>query len=150
MDQSQTLSEKFWENKTLDEMSDAEWEAVCDGCGLCCLTKLQDDETDEIVYTSVVCPYSDPATAQCTDYANRSINVPACVQLTRERVAEFDWLPDTCAYRILHRGQVLPDWHPLVSGDAGSVAKAGVGLSAIPVVVDTGDLDYEDYLIDHL
>lgn len=150
MAESQEISEKFWENKALDEMSDAEWEAVCDGCGLCCLTKLQDDETDEIVYTRVVCPYSDPATAQCTDYANRSINVPTCVQLTRERVADFDWLPDTCAYRILHRGQALPDWHPLVSGDANSVAKAGFGLSAIPVVVDTGDLDYEDYLIDHL
>ena len=145
--QTQALSDKFWERKTLDEMTDAEWEAVCDGCGLCCLTKLQDEETDEIVYTRVVCPYSDPGTAQCTDYANRSINVPACVQLTRERVAEFDWLPDTCAYRILHNGLPLPDWHPLLSGNKDSVAEAGIGLTAIPIVVDTGDLDYEDYLL---
>lgn len=144
------LKERFWETKTLDEMSNEEWEAVCDGCGLCCLTKLQDEETDEIVYTRVVCPYSDPKTAQCTDYANRSTNVPTCVQLTRERVAEFDWLPDTCAYRILYRGQPLPEWHPLVSGKRETVAEAGVGLLAIPVVVDSGDLDYEDYLIDHL
>ncbi|BBP45808.1 UPF0260 protein [Thiosulfatimonas sediminis] len=146
--QSQTLSEKFWKTKTLDEMNDAEWEAVCDGCGLCCLTKLQDEDTDEIVYTRVVCAYSNPKTAQCTDYANRSINVPACVQLTRERVAEFDWLPDTCAYRILHRGQALPNWHPLLSGTQTSVTQAGVGLLAIKVVVDNGKLDYEDYLLE--
>ena len=145
-----SVSEKFWETKKLDEMSDAEWESVCDGCGLCCLTKLQDEDTGEIVYTRVVCPYSDPTTAQCSDYANRSVNVPACVQLTRERVSEFDWLPDTCAYRVLHRGQSLPEWHPLVSGSAETVKAAGVGLLAIPVVVDTGELDYEDYLIDHL
>ncbi|MBN2647294.1 MAG: YcgN family cysteine cluster protein [Thiotrichales bacterium] len=143
------LSEKFWERKTLAQMNDLEWEALCDGCGLCCLTKLQDEETDEVVYTRVVCPYSDPKTAQCRDYANRSVNVPACVQLTRQRVAEFDWLPDTCAYRMLHRGQSLPDWHPLISKDKESLRKAGIGLLAIPVVVDTGTLDYEDYVIEH-
>ena len=148
--ENDSVSERFWEHKTLEQMTNAEWEAVCDCCGLCCLTKLQDDETDEIGYTRVVCSYSDPNTAQCTDYANRSLNVPACVQLTRERVAEFDWLPDTCAYRILYRGQALPDWHPLVSGRRESVAQAGVGLLAIPVVVDNGKLDYEDYLVDHL
>lgn len=137
----------FWESKSLDEMTQAEWESVCDGCGLCCLTKLQDDDTDEIVYTRVVCSYSDLTTGQCSDYANRSINVPTCVQLTKERVAEFDWLPDTCAYRVLYRGQSLPNWHPLISGNATSVKAADIGLLAIPVIVDTGDLDYEDFLI---
>ncbi|WP_019556327.1 YcgN family cysteine cluster protein [Thiomicrorhabdus arctica] len=137
----------FWETKSLDEMTQKEWESVCDGCGLCCLTKLQDDETDEIVYTGVVCAYSDLATGQCSDYANRSTNVPTCVQLTKERVAEFDWLPDTCAYRVLYRGQSLPNWHPLISGKPQSVKAAGIGLLAIPVVVDTGNLDYEDFLI---
>ena len=137
----------FWEAKTLDEMSQKEWESLCDGCGLCCLSKLQDDETDEIVYTSVVCAYSDLKTGACTDYANRSVNVPTCVQLTKERVAEFDWLPDTCAYRMLYRGQSLADWHPLVSGKVNSLQQAGVGLSAIKVVVDNGELDYEDYLM---
>lgn len=141
-------AERFWELKTLDEMSQEEWEQICDGCGLCCLTKLIDDETDTLVYTNVVCPYSDPSTAQCTDYANRSNNVPACVQLTRERVAEFDWLPDTCAYRVLYRGENLPDWHPLNSGRQQSVAEAGIGLLAIPVVVDTGNLDYEDFVME--
>ncbi|WP_319379767.1 YcgN family cysteine cluster protein [Thiomicrorhabdus sp.] len=142
------LSERFWEQKTLQEMDQQEWEALCDGCGLCCLTKLQDEDTDEIVYTRVVCPYSDPKTAACTDYANRSVNVPTCVQLTLPRVAEFDWLPDSCAYRMIYRGQKLPDWHPLVSGNRESVGRAGIGLTAIPVVVDNGKLDYEDYLIE--
>lgn len=138
----------FWETKTLDEMNQQEWESLCDGCGLCCLTKLQDDETEEIVYTRVICPYSDLETGQCTDYANRSTNVPTCVQLTRERVAEFDWLPDSCAYRMIHRGQGLADWHPLVSGSSASVAKAGIGLLAIPVVVDKADIDYEAFLME--
>ncbi len=143
-----TPEKPFWEIKTLAEMTPSEWEAICDGCGLCCLTKLQDDETDEIVYTRVVCPYSDTQTAACSDYANRSVNVPTCVNLTVERVAEFDWLPDTCGYRVLLRGDPLPGWHPLVSGHKDSVKKAGVGLLAIPVVVDRPGLDYEDYLME--
>ncbi len=143
-----TPEKPFWEIKTLAEMTPDEWEAVCDGCGLCCLTKLQDDETDEIVYTRVVCPYSDTQTAACSDYTNRSVNVPSCVNLTVERVAEFDWLPDTCGYRVLLRGDPLPDWHPLVSGNKDSVQKAGVGLLAIPVVVDRPGLDYEEYLME--
>lgn len=138
----------FWETKTLDEMTQAEWESLCDGCALCCLTKLQDDETDEIVYTSVVCRYSNTETGECSDYVNRSVNVPTCVQLTRERVAEFDWLPDSCAYRMIYRGQPLPEWHPLITGERASVKQAGVGIAAIPVVVDNGELDYEEYLME--
>lgn len=141
-------NQPFWETKTLDEMSQEEWESLCDGCGLCCLNKLQDEDTEEIVYTRVVCRYSNLETGQCSDYANRSVNVPTCVQLTKERVAEFDWLPDSCAYRLIYRGQPLPEWHPLVSGDANSMKKAGYGITAIPVVIDNGNLDYEDYLIE--
>lgn len=140
--------DKFWEIKSLEGMTQIEWESVCDHCGLCCLTKLQDDETEEIIYTSVVCSYSDIETGACKDYPNRSVNVPTCVQLTRDKVADFDWLPDTCSYRMLYRGQSLPDWHPLNSGSNESLKSANVGLSAIPVVVDTGSLDYEDYVID--
>lgn len=140
--------EPFWETKTLNEMSQEEWESLCDGCGLCCLNKLQDEDTEEIVYTRVVCRYSNPETGQCSDYANRSVNVPTCVQLTKERVAEFDWLPDSCAYRLIYRGQPLPEWHPLVSGKADSMKQAGYGITAIPVVIDNGDLDYEEYLIE--
>jgi len=142
----------FWEHKTLEEMTQAEWESLCDGCGLCCLTKLQDEETEEIVYTRIVCDYSDPETGGCTDYANRSVNVPTCVQLTKARIAEFDWLPDTCAYRMLYRGQSLADWHPLVSGSRKSLKKAGVGLSAIDVVVNSSvekeGLDCEAFIMD--
>ncbi len=137
----------FWQTKTLEEMTQQEWESLCDGCGLCCLTKLQDDDTDEIVYTSVVCEYSDIETGQCKDYANRSVNVPSCVQLTLERVAEFDWLPDTCAYRMIYRGQGLAEWHPLVSGSPYSLKIAGVGLSSIPVVINHTNIDYEDFVI---
>lgn len=142
-------SRPFWEVKTLEEMTQQEWESLCDGCGLCCLNKLQDEETDEIVYTRVICAYSDIETGRCSDYANRSMNVPSCVQLTKERVAEFDWLPDSCAYRLIYRQQPLPDWHPLVSGQADSVKQAKQGIHAIRVVVDNGRLDYEDFLIDN-
>lgn len=138
----------FWEQKTLDEMTLEEWETVCDGCGLCCLHKLQDEETDEIIYTRIVCRYSEVTTGRCTDYVNRSKNVPSCVQLTRERVAEFDWLPDSCAYRMLYRGQPLPEWHPLVTGQVNSVQVAGQGLASIAVVVEHADLDDEDFIID--
>lgn len=147
-DAAPSPSRPFWETKTLAQMTPGEWESLCDGCGLCCLTKLQDEDTEEIVYTCVVCRYSDPKTAKCTDYANRSVNVPSCMPLTLERVAEFDWLPDSCAYRLIYRGQPLADWHPLVSGRAESVKEAGVGIAAIPVVVDNGELDYEAYLIE--
>lgn len=140
----------FWETKTLAEMTANEWELLCDGCGLCCLTKLQDEDTDEILYTRVVCRYSDLKTAACSDYENRSVNVPTCVELTLERVAEFDWLPETCAYRVLYRGDPLPEWHPLISGKSTSVQAANIGLLAIPVVVDQEDLDYEEYVIDSL
>jgi len=150
--QNRIHSRPFWEQKTLDEMTQAEWESICDGCGVMLLTKLQDEDTEEIVYTRIVCDYSDLKTGRCGDYANRSTNVPTCVQLTKERVAEFDWLPDTCAYRMLYRGQPLADWHPLVSGTPKSLKKAGVGLSAIDVVVSNqlegADLEYENFVID--
>jgi len=137
----------FWETKTLEEMTQQEWEALCDGCGLCCLNKLQDEETGEIVYTKVVCSYANLETGQCSDYENRSTNVPTCVPLTRERVAEFDWLPDSCSYRLIYHGQPLPDWHPLITKDPASTRKNGFGITAIPVVVDRPGLDLENYLL---
>lgn len=140
----------FWESKTLAEMTNAEWESLCDGCGLCCLNKLQDEDTDEIAYTRVVCSYSDTKTGQCKDYANRSINVPTCVQLTVDLASEFHWLPSTCAYRLLAVGQPLPQWHPLITGRSTSVQEAKIGLTSIRVVVDNGKLDYENFLIDAL
>ncbi len=116
----------FWERKTLAEMTPQEWEALCDGCGKCCLHKLEDEDSGEILYTDVACRYLDADTACCRDYPNRQHNVPDCTVLRPEDVAQFHWLPTTCAYRLLAEGIALPDWHPLISGDPASVRRAGV------------------------
>ncbi|MCP5433203.1 MAG: YcgN family cysteine cluster protein [Alphaproteobacteria bacterium] len=117
---------RFWEEKSLSEMTPAEWEALCDGCALCCLIKLEDEDTGATSYTDIVCQLLDEASCRCSDYPNRSARVPGCVRLTPETIAEAaPWMPPSCAYRRLHEGRALPDWHPLVTGDKGSVAAAG-------------------------
>lgn len=121
-------SKPFWQVKRLEEMSRAEWEALCDGCGRCCLLKLEDEETGEIAFTDVACSYLDHQTCRCRDYANRHTNVPGCVALTPENVRTIAWLPSTCAYRLLAEGRDLYWWHPLVSGRAGSVHQAGMSV----------------------
>lgn len=115
----------FWETKTLAEMTDAEWESLCDGCGKCCLVVLVDDETEEVWETDVHCRLYDPEKRRCTDYKNRRARVPDCVRLTPENAGALEWMPQTCAYRRLARGEGLPDWHPLVTGDPASTARAG-------------------------
>lgn len=144
------LEDKYWEIKSLKQMSEAEWESLCDGCGLCCLNKLEDEETGEVVYTRVVCRFSDIQTGQCTDYLNSSINVPSCVQLTPELATKFEWLPSTCAYRLLALEKKLPAWHHLVESHHQSNKRTHVNLASISVVVDDGILYYEDYLIEPL
>lgn len=118
----------FWKRKTLEEMSRAEWESLCDGCGKCCLVKLQDPDTDEISYTDVACKLLDGATCRCTDYARRKRRVPDCVVLSPAVVADLAWMPTTCAYRLLREGQDLAWWHPLVSGDPATVHEAGISV----------------------
>ena len=135
----------YWENTPLEQLTPEQWETLCDGCGLCCLHKLQDEETDEIHYTRVLCRYSNPKTGECEDYSNRSVNVPNCVPLTLERVAEFDWLPDSCGYRRRYLGLPLADWHPLVVGHRNQVRFHG--LQSIRVVVESAQIDEQDYLI---
>ena len=115
----------FWEHLTLEEMDDSQWEQLCDGCARCCMIKLQDEDTDEVFYTSMVCDLLNMGTCRCTDYPNRHTRVPDCVVLTPSRATEFGWLPYTCAYRRLAEGRGLADWHPLVSGDPQSVHEAG-------------------------
>ena len=122
------LAERFWESKSLAEMDDAEWEAICDGCARCCLHKLQDEHSGRVFYTSVRCGYLLEHECRCSDYANRSQLVPDCVSLRREDVASLDWLPPTCAYRLLAQGKPLPDWHPLVSGRNETVHEAGISV----------------------
>jgi uncharacterized cysteine cluster protein YcgN (CxxCxxCC family) len=122
------LADRYWQNKGLEEMSSAEWEALCDGCGRCCLVKLEDEDTAKIHYTDVGCTLLDGATCRCRDYPNRQNEVPDCVRLTPDVVRDLNWLPSTCAYRLLADGKDLPDWHPLVSGDPESVHRAGVSV----------------------
>lgn len=138
----------YWDTKSLTQMTHKEWESLCDHCGLCCLVKLQDEDTGEVVYTSVVCRYSSVTDCSCTDYANRSINEPECVPFPIDRVEEFEWLPDSCAYRLLYKGEKLKSWHPLNSGTPLSVKKAGVGIQSFPIVIDKDKIDYEDFIIE--
>ena len=118
----------FWKTKTLDEMSDAEWESLCDGCGKCCLIGIEDEANGEILLTDVACKLFDGATCRCSDYANRKAKVPDCVKLTPQNVKELYWLPKTCAYRLVANGEDLRWWHPLVSGDPETVYKANVSV----------------------
>ncbi|MFZ5677968.1 MAG: YcgN family cysteine cluster protein [Pseudomonadota bacterium] len=122
------MSKPFWKTKTLAEMTPQEWESLCDGCGRCCLVKLEDEDTGKIHFTNLACKLLDRRTCRCSDYAHRSTRVPDCVRLTPENVGKLNWLPDTCAYRRLARGQTLSWWHPLVSGRKGTVAEAGISV----------------------
>ncbi|ENT55980.1 UPF0260 protein [Brucella suis F7/06-5] len=118
----------FWQTKNLNQLTRSEWESLCDGCGQCCLHKLQDEDTDEIYWTSVACTLLNPETCQCRDYPNRKKTVPDCVFLTPEIVDEVDWLPVTCAYRLVAEGSDLYWWHPLVSGSPETVHEAGISV----------------------
>ena len=118
----------WWHEKSLSELNDTEWEALCDGCAKCCLHKLEDEDTGEVVYTKVRCRYLDEPTCRCTDYEKRSRLVPDCIELRFASWDDLDWLPGTCAYRLRARGERLPDWHPLVSGSMESVHEAGISI----------------------
>ena len=132
----------FWETIPLNRMSRAQWESLCDGCGKCCVHKLEDDETGQLFPTNVACRLLDPRTALCKDYPNRKAHVPECVRLTPAKLDTIDWLPSSCGYLRVHRGQGLADWHPLVSGDPNSVHRAGISVRGKTVSEDdVGDLE---------
>ena len=136
----------YWRTKTLEEMTRAEWEALCDGCARCCLIKLEDDDTGEIAYTDIACRLLDIGTCRCTRYRRRFRLVPQCVELTPEEVRKLDWLPSTCAYRLVAEGRDLAWWHPLVSGDPETVHKAGISVRGRVVPERRGD-DPEDRVV---
>jgi len=118
----------FWENKSLDEMNQQEWESLCDGCGLCCLLKIEDEDSGELFYTNVVCEYHNNKRCCCTRYQERSTLVPDCIKVTPVVARTEKWLPGSCAYRLLAEGKPLFDWHPLISGDPDSVQQAGISI----------------------
>jgi uncharacterized cysteine cluster protein YcgN (CxxCxxCC family) len=139
----------FWEVKKLAEMSASEWESLCDGCAKCCLHKLQDEETDEIFYTSVACAKLDLETCRCSVYEDRLRYVPDCLDLVQENLEELEWLPDSCAYRLVSEGRALPQWHHLVSGEKNSVHKAGMSVRGRVVSEhDVAEDELELYIID--
>jgi uncharacterized cysteine cluster protein YcgN (CxxCxxCC family) len=138
----------FWQRKRLDQMSSTEWEALCDGCGRCCVHKLEDEDTGEYFQTQVACRLLDPGTCLCSDYTNRHAHVPDCITLTPERIASFQWLPVTCAYRRLAEGRGLAWWHPLVSGDPATVHQAGISVRHRTISEDR--LTDPDELLDYV
>ena len=120
--------EPFWRRKSLSEMTDSEWESVCDGCGRCCLVKLEDEDTGRVYFTDVGCRLLDSAACRCRDYPNRTAQVHDCVRLSAGNIDDLTWLPPTCGYRLLAAGRDLYWWHPLVSGDPSSVHIAGISV----------------------
>lgn len=137
----------FWQRKTLDGMTAAEWEALCDGCARCCLVKLEDEDSGRIEYTDLACALLDIGTCRCTDYAGRAARVADCVPLSAGNVAALRWLPDTCAYRLVAEGRPLFWWHPLVSGRPETVHEAGVSVVAFARPErEAGQQDLEDFI----
>ena len=109
-----TEQKPFWQTKTLEQMTSQEWESLCDGCGRCCLHKLEDEDTDEIYFTDVACHYLDEETCACPHYEDRQTYVPDCLTIKPNWGKKFNWLPSTCAYRLLYEGKDLFSWHPLL------------------------------------
>lgn len=124
-----TLRERFWERYALEDMTNAEWEAVCDGCGQCCQIKLEDPESGERALTDVVCRLMNTDTARCSDYDNRFSRVPECLQLSRDTLNTYEWLPDSCGYRRLNENRKLAGWHPLRAGNDRRMREKGISVA---------------------
>lgn len=149
MSEPTTRKRPFWQSKTLAEMTPEEWESLCDGCGRCCLIKLEDPDDGTLAHTDVACHLLDLKTCRCGNYAQRTVFVPDCVQLSPENIGELTFMPTTCAYRRLAEGRGLAWWHPLVSGDPESVHRAGISVRGRAVSeAGVADEDLEDHIVD--
>ncbi|WP_321830823.1 YcgN family cysteine cluster protein [Thalassovita sp.] len=144
------LRKNFWEKVPLTKMTRPEWEALCDGCGKCCLNKLEDEDTGQVALTNVACRLLDDQTCQCSQYPIRHNFVPECIVLSPDNMEEnLYWMPKTCAYKLLWNGRPLPDWHPLKTGDPESVHKAGVSMRGRTVPeFEVDDDEWEDHIIE--
>ena len=134
--------EKFWEHKALAEMSSEEWELLCDGCGRCCLLRLEDEDSGEIFTTRLACKLLDIGKCQCKSYAKRHEIVEDCLALTAENIGSLGWIPSSCAYRRLSEGRELAWWHPLISGSRESVHEAGISVRGW--AIDESFIDEDD------
>jgi len=138
----------FWRRKTLEQLNAQEWESLCDGCGLCCLQKLEDEDDNSVYYTRIACKLLDMDTCQCSDYPNRFAHVPDCIQLTPGKADQFTWLPSTCGYRLVSEGKDLPAWHHLVCGDRQQVHEQRISQAGRMLrEQDVHEDDWEDHLI---
>ncbi len=137
-----TNNERFWETIPFDQLNSKQWEQICDGCAQCCAHKLQDEETDEVFLTNVVCQYLDQNKCQCSVYGDRHVHVPDCIKITPENAKALPWIPDTCGYKLLANGQPLPDWHPLMTGDSESTKNADMTITG--KVISEADIDIDD------
>lgn len=140
-------SRPFWETKSLAGMTVPEWESLCDGCGLCCLVRFEEEDSGEVVPTRVHCRLFDPDACRCADYANRKKHVPDCIKLTPYNIDALAWMPLSCAYRRIHEGRGLAEWHPLISGDPESVHRAGVSVRG--QTISEAELDDPDEAVDY-
>ncbi|MEM8655951.1 MAG: YcgN family cysteine cluster protein [Pseudomonadota bacterium] len=144
------LSPRFWEKKPIQKLTRKEWEALCDGCGKCCLNKLEDEDTGAVALTRVACRLLDDETCRCAHYETRHQFVPDCIVLKPSNIEEhLYWIPQTCAYRLVYEGKPLFDWHPLISGTAETVHAAGVSMRGQTYSeFDIADEDWEEHIID--
>lgn len=143
------LKKDFWKNKKLDQLSPEEWEALCDGCGLCCLNKIEDADSGEYFYTNVACSLLNKEKRLCSDYEGRNVLKHDCIRLTAENIDQVPWLPSTCAYRLVQEGKDLPWWHYLISGTKETLNEAGIGY--LEKLISEEDVDIEclpEYVVD--
>lgn len=143
------VEQPWWESTPLSAMSETQWESLCDGCGKCCLVKIQDAQTERIYFTDVACQLLDCNSGRCQNYTQRQAIVPDCVKLSKDNLEDLSWMPPDCAYRRLYEHKPLLSWHPLVTGNANSTNDYGAGVAGMPLVseLEVEDNELEDHVV---